>query len=267
MFGCVRQGGQRQLSLVPGIQQALEPIEDARFSQARFRRWSTLNLLRRAEQNRFNSFSNFSGTRGRMLADLCAAPAAGEYFVGIEKPGRIEDLFDAHHRLKVGIREDQIHEIFFLVPDTMFAAKRPSDSDTQFHDLFAHAEDLVDLIGIAAIEKNQRMEVTVAGMKYICHAQAVTLRHMIDRNKNFRQPRPLNDTTHCAHILSKTDHGTEGPLAAQPQLRTFFVVLGNADVVSAIPSANIYNRARCFLEAFTESVYFDQYRRHGILRI
>jgi hypothetical protein len=65
-----------------------------------------------------------------MFADLCAATPAGKYFVGIEKPGWIENLFDAHHRLEVGIREDEIHEIFFFVPDTMFAAKRSSDSDT-----------------------------------------------------------------------------------------------------------------------------------------
>src|SRR6266496_2308129 len=112
MFGCMRQAERRRPSLLPEIQQALEQIADALPSQARFRQSSTLNLLRRTEQNRFNSFSDFCGTRSRMLADLCAATAAGKYFVRIEQPGRIEDQFDTHHRLEVGIREDQIHEIF-----------------------------------------------------------------------------------------------------------------------------------------------------------
>ena len=89
-----------------------------------------------------------------MFSDFGAAAAGGKDLGRIEKPVGIEYAFDAHHRIKVGFAEHEIHKIFLLVTDAVLAAKRAADSDTQFHDLFAHAENLVDLIGIAAIKQD-----------------------------------------------------------------------------------------------------------------
>ena len=89
-----------------------------------------------------------------MFSDFAAAAAGWKDLGRIQKSVWVEYALNAQHRIKVGFVEDEIHKIFLLVTDAVLAAERPADIDTQFHDLFAHAKNLVDLIGIAAIKQD-----------------------------------------------------------------------------------------------------------------
>src|SRR5262249_32061878 len=207
------------------IRRVLRSTEDAPFSRARFRRSSMLDLLRRGEQNRFNLFADFSCTGRRRFADLGAAAARGKYLGGVKKPVGIEDLFDAHHGLEVRVSEYEIHEIFFLESDAMFAAQRTAHLDAKLHDLLAHAENLFHLLRITAVKENQRMQVAVACVKYVGNAKAVMLRHSVYRNENFGKPCAGDDSVHGDHVWSEAPHRTERALSAKPKPGAFFVVL------------------------------------------
>src|SRR5712692_2981537 len=142
----------------------------------------------RTQQNRFNAFPEFGSACRAVLANLSTTPAAGKNLGGIQKTVGIEDPLHTHHRFEVRLRKDQVHEIFLLVSNAVLAAQRSADIDAKLHDLFAHPEDFLDLIRKPAVEKNQRMKISIAGMKHIRDAETVALGHAIDGNKNFRKP-------------------------------------------------------------------------------
>src|SRR2546427_1389416 len=217
-----------------------------------------------AEQYLFDSFSNFRGAGRGVLSDFRTATARWKDLGGIQPSIGIEHAFDAHHRIEIGLGEDEIHKFLLLETDAVLAAERSANVDTQLHDFFAHAENFVDLLGIAAIKKDEWMKISISGMKHICHTQPVPLRHSIDRGENLRQTGSWNDRVHRDHIGSEAAHCTERALSPEPKPGTLIVVFGDADLVGAIAAANLHDRVRCFLQTFAKSIDLDQQRSRGV---
>src|SRR6266850_3870361 len=187
-----------------------------------------------AKQYLVDSFANFRGTGRRVLSDFRAGTARWKDLAGVQESIGIEHSFDAHHRVEIRFGEDQIHKLLLLEADAVLAAEGSANADTQLHDFFAHAENFVDPIGMAAIKKDEWMKVSIPGVKHIRHTQAIPLRHSIDRGENLRQTGSRNDRVHRDHIWSEAAHSTKGALSAQPEAGTLIVVFCDADLVSTI---------------------------------
>ena len=92
-----------------------------------------------------------------MASDFGATAPGRKYLGRIQQPIRIENTLHLHHYIEVRVGEDHIHIFFLLVSDTVFSAQGSADADAQFHDVVAHSEYPLDLIGNARIEKDQIM--------------------------------------------------------------------------------------------------------------
>ena len=193
-----------------------------------------------------------------MFSDFGAAAARGKDLRRIQKARRIEYALDAHHRVQIGFAEDKIHEIFLLVADAVLTTKGTADSDTQLHDFFTHAKNLVDLIGIPAIKQDQWMEVPIAGVKDIRDGEAVPTGHPIDCDKHLGQSRPGNDSIHSDHVGSEPAHGSEGALSAEPESGALVVIFRDTHLIGIVAPADFHDGFSCFIQACAKSIDFDQ---------
>src|SRR5690606_16422482 len=96
-----------------------------------------------------------------------------EDLVGIEQPLRIEHALDPHLKGKLAGCELARHEIAFLDADTMLACEAAPDLDAELKDIRAGFLRATKLLGVVGLEKNERMEIAVAGMENICDLEAV----------------------------------------------------------------------------------------------
>src|SRR5262249_6204371 len=139
----------------------------------------------RTQQHRFDSFSYF-GCAGRgVLSNFGTTATRGENFAGIQKTIGVEYTLDAHHRIQVGFVKNKSHKVLLFVTNPVLSAQGTTHIDTQLHDLFAHCENLIDMIRIPAVKQDERMKVTISRMEYVRDTKPITFRHAVDLEKHF----------------------------------------------------------------------------------
>src|SRR5205085_760524 len=104
--------------------------------------------------------------------------------------------FHAQHRVEIGIGKHHAHVFLFFTSNSVFAAQRSADVNADFQNFFAHREDPVDLVGPAAIEKNQGVKVPVTSVEDIGDRQFVASGNTIDFRQHFGQTRAGNHGVH-----------------------------------------------------------------------
>src|SRR5207302_8052692 len=103
----------------------------------------------------------------------------------------------------------------------MFPRKRAAHLHAELHDLFAGGPGAAELSGIAVIEKNQGMQVSVSGVKDISDHQAAVLGDYFNAQKRRREFSAWDDP--IQHVIRARDaaDGTEGLFAAFPKQGAF----------------------------------------------
>src|SRR5260370_32624084 len=99
----------------------------------------------------------------------------------------------------------------------MFSRKRAAHVDTQLHDLRAGGPGPAELIGIAVIEKNQRMQIPVACMEDISNHPAAILANLLDAQERRGELAAGNDALEPIIRRRNTADRPKGFFAAFPQ--------------------------------------------------
>ena len=81
----------------------------------------------------------------------------------------------ARHRQQVLGREQQRHELDLLDADAVLAGDAAAERDARVEDLVAGGEHALDLVGVALVEEQDRMDVAVAGVEDVGDAELVAL--------------------------------------------------------------------------------------------
>jgi hypothetical protein len=95
------------------------------------------------------------------------------HLTGIEKMAGIECTFNALLLIHIIFREHRTHEIAFLNADAMFAGQYTTDLDTDFKNFSAKFFGRFQLTWLIGIIQNQRVKITVTGMKNIRNTETV----------------------------------------------------------------------------------------------
>ncbi len=139
--------------------------------------------------------------------------AHGENLAGIQSSGGIERGADALHQRQIVRSEHQRHELVFLHADAMLAGERAAYLDAMAHDFSARRNDAGELLAIALVKQDKRMQVAVAGMKNVADLQIVFAADLLDAAQRFRQARARDDAVlHVIH-RRKAAHGAKGVLS------------------------------------------------------
>src|SRR6478672_722986 len=101
------------------------------------------------------------------------AAGRGEHLVRTEVAAGIERFAEIFHSGQVGWREHLVHEADFFDADAMLAGNAAAASEALIEDLVARGQDALDLLRVALIEQQDRMNIAVAGVEHIHDADVV----------------------------------------------------------------------------------------------
>ena len=156
-----------------------------------------------------------TGLRGYAPARRSAIPRAAPCRVG--GAVGIEHLVQARLRVEVVRREHPAHEIALLDADAVLARQHAAGFDRSQHDLLAGGVHLLEHAGLARVERQQRMEVAVAGVEHVEHPQAARRRDLVDTAEHLDQPRARHHRVVQVVVGRDARHRAERRLAALPQ--------------------------------------------------
>lgn len=193
-----------------------------------------------------------------------AAAGGGEHFVGAEIAERIEGVAEVFHGGEVAGREHFVHEADFFDADAVFAGDAAAGGEAFVEDFIAGVENAADLLGVAFVEEQNRMNVAIAGVKNIDNANIVSLANFDDFLEDVRQLSARDDAVLGAIARAEAADGAEGLLPTFPELEAFFFVASEAHFASAAAGANIDDLVALLIEAGFETIDFDEQDRLGI---
>src|SRR5262245_6673069 len=101
---------------------------------------------------------------------LDAGRAEGNDLPRIAQAPRIEGLADAAHEREVRLGEDEAHPLALLDADAVLAGQRATDLDAGGEDFRPRGRHAAALLVAAVVEEDAGMEVPVAGVEDVRHA-------------------------------------------------------------------------------------------------
>ena len=158
----------------------------------------------------------------------------GKHFGGIRKQQRIERAAHALHRIQVRLGEHFRHHVFLLFAHAVLAGDRSALLDAQFQNPLRQPLGRFFLTGDAAIVHHQRMQIAIARMKNVGHAQPGRDAQLVDLAQNLRQ-RSARDHAVLHDVVGRDPaHRRERRLAAFPNQRALGFGLRHADLPRAV---------------------------------
>ena len=140
------------------------------------------------------------------VPEFGAAMQPREHLAGIEQALGIEGALEPLLLVEIGLRELHRHQIALLDADAVLAGQYAADLDAAPENIGAEFFGPLELIGIIGVVTDQRMQIAIAGMEYIGHAQLVAPR--IPPCAHHLRQLPARDGTVHAEIIGR--HATNG---------------------------------------------------------
>ena len=110
----------------------------------------------------------------------------------------------------------------------MLAGEHAADFDTQSQDVVAELLGRLELPGLIGVVQNQRVQITVARMEYIGHAETIVLRQLSNTLQHLGQSAARDGAIHAVVVRSNAAHGGKGSLAAGPESQPLRLARGTA---------------------------------------
>src|SRR6476646_5233643 len=113
------------------------------------------------------------GSRGVGSRSLALPPFERKDLGGVEQPIWIEHALHPHLLRNVGGGELHAHQLALLDADAMLSGEAAAELDAKLEDLSAAHLCALKLGTVVGVVKDQRMQIAVAGMEDVDHAEAV----------------------------------------------------------------------------------------------
>src|SRR5262249_49608050 len=114
--------------------------------------------------------------------------------------------------------EHRSHQIALLDADAVLAGEYAPDLDAEFEDLRSERLGPLQLARRIGVVENQRMQVAIAGVKYIGYPQAVSSRHLLHPVQHLGQASARDGAVHAVVVGRNAADGWKGSLASRPEL-------------------------------------------------
>src|SRR5437667_103552 len=114
------------------------------------------------------------------------------------------------HRAEVVGPEEERHLRHLLDPDAVLAGEAPAERDARLQDLPSRREHAPDLVLVALVEEEDRVDVAVAGVEDVGDAEPVALRRRGDVPQDVRHAGARHDAVLRAVVGREPADGAEG---------------------------------------------------------
>ena len=159
------------------------------------------------------------------------------------------------------------HLVDFFDADTVLAGDGAAVGDAQFEDFAAERLGAGKFARLVGIEQDQRMQVTVAGMKDVGAAQAVLLGQPLDAFEHRCQPLFGNRAVHAVVIRRNAAHGGKSRLAPGPEFESFGFITRHPYFGGAARFEHRPHACRFFRHFFRRAVGFAQQDSRRVERV
>ena len=119
--------------------------------------------------------------------------------------------------------EHRGHEFLFFETYPVFAGQDAADFHAQAQDVRAELFRFFQFLGIIRIKQDQRVQVTVAGMKYVRHLQSVLVRHLPDPGQYVREFPARYGAVHTVVVRRYIPQCRKGRFSPGPYTLAFFL--------------------------------------------
>src|ERR1039457_6202836 len=111
----------------------------------------------------------------------------------------------------------------------MLAGEAAAHLDAGLEDFASRVDCAADLIRCALVVKNDRMQIAVAGVKYVADAQVIATADVGDHAQNPRQAGSRNDAVLSRVVRREAANRTERAFTRLPQQRALRFVTRESD--------------------------------------
>ena len=122
----------------------------------------------------------------------------------------------------------------------------------------------MQLLRIIRVEKDQRVEVSVAGVKNIHTAQCIFFLHGLDRAQHFSQPLARYRGVHAHVIRADPASRGKGVFAPAPEFQSLSLVPADRDARGAAALQDLAHATDFFLYFIDSAVTFAKQDRRGV---
>ena len=170
-----------------------------------------------------------AGNTGRGRPEsLAARRVRGQQLAGIHQAVGIEDAPQPIHEVQIGLGELQRQALALVGADAVLAGHAAAERDARLQQFLVGLLGARQLVGIAVVVADQRMQVAVAGVEHVGDEQPVTLGDADELAHDLRQLRARDDRVLQQIRRGQPPHRAGRLLAPLPQQRPLGVVAGDA---------------------------------------
>ena len=194
----------------------------------------------------------------RAEAGFAAAFAEREDFSGVQRAFWIEGVVDAAHEVEVCVGEKERHEFALFHADAVLAGEAAADFDAITDDFSGGFQSALELLVVAKIVENDRVEIAVAGVEDVANAEAELVADFLDVAERLRKLGTRDDTVEDVDAGGDSAEGAEGVFAALPEEFALSIVAGYADFASVMRAANFVDGRGLRSDGFDHAFDFEE---------
>ncbi len=167
-------------------------------------------------------------------AELGTTVQRRKHLARIEDLIGIEGAFHALLLLELVLREHHRHEIALLDPHPMLAGEHATHFHAELEDLRTEGLGPLELPGPVRIIEDERVEIAVAGVEHVHHAQSEALAHLPHAGEDLGEPPARDRAVHAVVIGRDPADGGKGVLAPGPEPQPLFLARARLDEKGAV---------------------------------
>ena len=164
-------------------------------------------------------------------------------------------------KVETVFRKDQSHGVDFLHAHAVFPRNRASQGDTGFHNLLSGLVDSPYLVGIAGVEQQQGVEVSVAGVEDIPVRDRVSCGDGGNLGQRIREPCAGHGAVGHEIVGGQPGNGAERPAPSRPKQVPLCGVLRLTDLAAAVLHAQLADPFGLLLQPRCRSIHLGN--QHG----
>src|SRR5579872_4494215 len=154
---------------------------------------------------------------GQGRCNLAAHPGFRYHLLRIQQRLRIEHVAQPRHHFEVIFGEHERHQVHLLASHAVLPGNRAAHAHAIAHDFLGGLSAVLGFARILAIEQDQWVKVSIAGVKNIPDGQVILLADALDLGQRFGNPGARDNAILGVIRRGDASDGAEGGLASQPE--------------------------------------------------
>src|SRR5579885_1216896 len=201
------------------------------------------------------------------LLYLRAPAGLREELAWIEQLAGIPRLAYLLHDAQIERAKNQGHLLLLLYAHAMFTCDAAACLGADLQNFVSRPAHALDLAGHLGVEEDQWMQVAIAGVEDVAHAQSIAGADLAHAPQDVGQAGARHNPILHVKLRANASHSPESIFASSPKSLAFLFIGGNAQRAGVMFLADAHNLLDLLTHALLQTLGFHQQHSRGIQRI